>query len=825
MSEIINTKEDIQMPFPVLNPITTIRKIQQSPELRFLIANSALINGIQYISLALAYRLIQFIIQTNINFIVPTNIDHNDDQDNVVFHTLDQLIQFIFYTLYLRSIIKNVVFNSVATLGSINELNTEFYNLDQPGILCDQCPGKTNDAPNLVIHYVLGSTTIAALQTIFNLIPHIGQPISFALGAYWKGWTAFEYPLARHNICSEHQIDLLNQNKLKLATFGVLFQTIELLCDLILSNAINEKILKFIMLSGISQLVTLFSLMHAQQVGIDLPSQLPTVSQNKSTIQLDPIVLAWKLSIRTSNGIKSLLKYIFSKREQTTFTIEQLEKIYLAANKQPLIQATIAFLFFLLRTTATTTATTIRWLFIAPELQSLQTLAAAPAIRPYMHHFLRDIEGTLRPASELQQRLLIQLSIRALNTPYLGGSLKSLITYAAQVFDPDVSYDDTQLYTKVIDLLNRHIQFGEVHKIVEAALKHCESLPWKDKASYRSFGITPPAFFLTEDPFYKITTPQPEALILEDLWKRTFKEGSCDEIATQESEETSETFRQRHFAPSISLKDLNASRLHKIYTQLIDVLIKHHYVQHGAKSTEHQEADLSALELIQQAEEQETTVCDKMRHYIHSLSNDHFDYTILMFILSAIQFLEPIVNKNQQLTSDELTALSTMLTTLVQTINKLHSSYVQKFFHITFCGQSHTVMGFQLINMPAGTYTNMGTLIVNTLKFALIEASQPLDKYVSSIIEEYQAQADPIPLPPPIPSEPSPAQPLAPLFTAHRSSPTNTRDDNHPGHANQTSTTPPIIYPSPIRASQIDPTKHSSASLKGPDALNFAEVR
>ena len=754
MSEIAKTQEirpkDTNMPFPVLNPTATVKKIQKTPELSFLLANSILINGIQYILPVLTYRLIQFCMQAANN--------RDETQNDSFSQAVNQFIQFIFYSLCLRLIIKNTVFNSIATFGSITQLNTDFYDTDQHGALCANCPAGINDTSNLLAHYVLGSMTIAALQTMFSFVPYVGTPTSFALGAYWKGWTAFQYPLARQNICAEHQIALLSQNKRQLAAFGGAFQLLELLVDTIISNVTDEGVPKFVLTKGLSQLLTLFSLMHSQQVGIALPSSLPPVSsQAKSTMQLDPIVLAWKLSIQTSKGIKPLFKYIFAEKKQTPIVIEKLKEISTIANKQPLIRAIAMTMLSLIQEMTNVTTTTLSWIFIAPELQSLQALAAAPAVRPYMLYFLNDMKNILQLPSEHQNQRLVQLLIRALNTPYLGGSLQPLITLAARTVNPAISDDFTHICTKIILMLNQRVQFSEVLTTVNEALKLCKSLP-----SEGAFGTVPPNLFLERDPFYllgNVSSSQQASLpsTTDPEWQgRPFTqnaESDDDQPQRSPSPIKNTEWPVRYFAPSTPVIDSNLADkypigLSEIYTQLIDVIINHRYVEYAAKNTGNQKVNLSALELIEQMKEEKATIYKHLLDYISSLSETHLDHATLIFILSAIQFIEPILNKNQRLTRDESDKLSNMLTTLVKAFNDLSVRVNSKFLKITLCGNSHSLPGFQRIGTH-GIYTHIGSLITNTLKFPLFSfSSENIEGDIQSLISEYQTQANPIPISP-----------------------------------------------------------------------------
>lgn len=518
------------MPVPVLSSFQTIKKIKNSPSLRFIIENSLLINGIQFILPVVTYRFAQFFIH------LVLNAEH--EKSKQLAQDLNDFVQVMVYILSLRLILKNLMFNLVATSGATMIFDTEFYDLNQVDGLCNDCPEKVDNKINLVVHYGLTTFAIAMLQLVINTVPYIGSPTSFTMGAYWKGWLAFQYPLARHNICPEHQVSLLYQNKMKIVLFGLLFQSIESIINAAVSKTTNETLIKYTIITGLSQFVTLISLMHAQQIGIKIPNSLSKLPQNHSMRYADPVNVLWTLSALTSKQLKALIRSTFSKKAKTNLLVEQIKHFYSRSQNQLALQNTLYILRFLL---------------LAHELQSLKTFAAAPAIRPYMLRFLKELSENLKNPSDIQQNAFVQLVLKAFNTSYVSGPLKLLTTYTLQFVNPNISYEITQASIQLIHLLNQHLDLKKIHKTIVEAEQHCQSSCSANKQGFfRSFGKKPPTLFFAQDPFYAIDPESEEAKHAKNV-RRNFASASSLDDSNQDTPVT----LRRSFSSAVSLDNSN----------------------------------------------------------------------------------------------------------------------------------------------------------------------------------------------------------------------------------------------------------------------------
>lgn len=254
-------------------------------------------------------------------------------------------------------------------------------------------------------------------------------------------------------------------------------------------------------------------------------------------------------------------------------------------------------------------------------------------------------------------------------------------------------------------------------------------------------------------------------------------------------------------------------QLKEIYVQLLNVIINHRYVLCAANVAEEPMINLGALDLIALVEEEKRTIYSDFFKYIHSRVKSSRDFATLMFILSSIEFIEPILNKNQQLTETELDKLAKMLIVLVQTINELCHLNETVLLQIEYGGKSHSIPGFRQKNMPT-TFTSIATFIVNALQVPLFTTvSTQLNEQVQSILKEYQGQATPAPLP----IAPAPIAPPPPavkkswaeaVFDAmNNSSPIEQGTRKYPIAASQ-----PKVYPSPLDAAQETIESASSTS-------------
>lgn len=517
-----------KMPVSVLSPFQTIEKIKKSPHLRFIIENSILINGIQFILPVVTYRFAQFFIHLVIN--------SEHEKSKQLAQDINDFVQVMVYILSLRLILKNLMFNLVATSGATMILDSEFYDLDQVDGLCNDCPEKIDNKINLVVHYGLTTVAITMLQLFINTVPYIGSFTSFTMGAYWKGWLAFQYPLARHNICPKHQVNLLYQNKMKIVLFGLLFQSIESTINTAVSRTTNETLIKYTIITGLSQFVTLISLMHAQQVGIKIPDSLSRLPQNNSMRYADPVNILWTLSALTSRQLKTLIRSTFSKKAKTNLLVEQIKSFYSRSKNQLAFQNTLRILRFLL---------------LANELQSLKTFAAAPAIRPYMLRFLKELDENLKNPSDIQQSALVQLVLQAFNTSYVSGPLKLLTTYTLQFVNPNISYEITQATIRLIDLLNQYLNLKKIHETIVDAEQHCQfSLSANKQGFFRSFGKEPPSLFFSKDPFYLIESESRETKHARSV-RRNFAPASASSLDS--SNQGTPVSLRRGFASAVSL--------------------------------------------------------------------------------------------------------------------------------------------------------------------------------------------------------------------------------------------------------------------------------
>ena len=165
-------------------------------------ANSFLINGVQFVVPFAGYQVIKKLLMTQLKNSYP---DYEENElANLTIVALDYTVYMI---LFARVRIKNIVFNATAAIGATRILHEEFTD-DERHFLCQNCNKESNHLNkeiSLLIHYLIGSIVIFVTKFFINYIPYLGEPSTHLLGGYWNGFNIFQYPLTRENVCAQHK--------------------------------------------------------------------------------------------------------------------------------------------------------------------------------------------------------------------------------------------------------------------------------------------------------------------------------------------------------------------------------------------------------------------------------------------------------------------------------------------------------------------------------------------------------------------------------------------------------------------------------------------
>lgn len=357
----------------------TIKKIKRSADLRFILTNALMINGLEFTLPFLMLYFAESMLTPPLKSIYP---NYKEDKSLTFLYSLISFLFFIHFKF------KNIVFNTVATLGANKVMEDEYDDQIQHHLLCKACTINTSDklskAISLQIHYFLGTLIVSTLQLFLNnQLAYIGYPLSFTLGAYWKGFVIFQYPLARDKVCAEHQILLLMKNRSLLIAFGAMLETFELGLTQTMIFGLQNTIPNKIVATAVSNLVTTLGLMHAHQVSIPIPSR----SQESSSKQppLDLLLGIWLWSLYSTSKLASFALFLLKKNNALS-RFEKPKKIL------------IYFYIYILP-------------LITPQaFTSLKAFSATPVMSPYMRLFLIDGLLHLQEIKKTNDKPLIWLT-------------------------------------------------------------------------------------------------------------------------------------------------------------------------------------------------------------------------------------------------------------------------------------------------------------------------------------------------------------------------------------------------------------------------------
>lgn len=471
---------------------TTLYEIKKISNVRFLLSNSFLINGIQFLSPFIAYSVMKLLLQTQIKSSYPEY-----SENEYVTFTANALDNTVYAILFTRIKVKNIVFNIISNLGGTRVLHEEFSD-DELHSLCLQCEKESNrlvKEASLIVHYGIGGLGITIAETVISYIPYAGPPASFMLDAYWRGFGIYQYPLTRENICAKHKIAILMQDRMRLILFGLFYALIELAIMYQLKDRVSDVISERVLLASVSNFLMLFALIHVHNIPIHIPknnSELP------ESIPFDPITATWSLSLKTTEKSSQFI-LSFAKQNKNKNTeeflkllnrIEQLNELWKILSNQPAFYMLITFIIDLIASS---------------ELKSFKEFSRASALRPFMISFLEDADALLTTVNHINEHPVTQVVYYSLKIPFVG---RRLTNWGA-------SYAKTQMgvepaFTKALILLIQFFQISEnlgdiKSKVEEVHKKSLESHNRNTWHKLLGFGSnTPRTWFIYNRDFVKV---------------------------------------------------------------------------------------------------------------------------------------------------------------------------------------------------------------------------------------------------------------------------------------------------------------------------------
>ncbi len=460
----------------------TAEKIKESPNIQFILGNSLLINGVEFILPFVGYHAGKKVIAQVIGGLYP---GYDDDNENVqmVSNAIDCTVYPI---LFFRLKLGNIVFNSVASVGAAIKLNDEFADRVQLYSHCQQCTpnyDRLTKQISLELHYVYGTTALSMINPYVNRLPHVGVPISVLLNAYWLGVVLFQYPLARNKVCAEHQISLLMQNRQRVLAHGLfLFMTLSVAIG-IATLLTQDMVSNSITTTAVTNLLMPLFLVYIHQV------ELPLVQPSNVSLNtiLDPVFVLWILSTYLTQVTCRFGLYAIQHNKNTQFFI--FEKMKNASN--------LLSNSHLVRT-ITDVSTRV---LIPPELKTLKAFSRSDAMRPYMILFLKNIENLLQKANTVNENPLTQLTYIALKMPVLHSFLLACSSLVANA-QAGIPHDFTSALIRTLLALNINDNLPALHDAIKkthgASKKHHERQQ-DNWMRFFNIGIqTPPSWFQEE---------------------------------------------------------------------------------------------------------------------------------------------------------------------------------------------------------------------------------------------------------------------------------------------------------------------------------------
>ncbi|MCP0913071.1 MULTISPECIES: hypothetical protein [Legionella] len=398
----------------------TVKKVKDSENLRFLLANSFFINVIQFAAPFVIYRGAKKLLQEQLKN------QFGDYEDYVLFQVAEtSLDTAVYMVLYTRLKLRNVVYNTAATIGSTPFINEEF-NTQELGsanhnkiTLCQDCKitgDRLNKEVSLQVHFLWGSLAMLASQNMVKFIPYVGYPAGLLLNAYWRGFITFQYPLARKKICAEHQVHLLLAEKSFITSFGLMFNGIEALAGHVIKSMAQGNLSDAVIDASLANFLYLMSIMHAHQVDFKIPENSTTIPK----LTLDPITMSWWLSLASTNLLgKSANHFLKQIERNDNDYVLKLKQFKERIAKHPVIYMG---------------ADVIKTIFIPAELKSLRKLMKSNALRPYAIVLLTELDAGLNFLNEINNSMVVSVTQVALRIPYINRYLISFGAHYAYVY-------------------------------------------------------------------------------------------------------------------------------------------------------------------------------------------------------------------------------------------------------------------------------------------------------------------------------------------------------------------------------------------------------
>lgn len=309
----------------------------------------------------------------------------------------------LYLLIYLRYRYKLMGLNAVATIGVAHDIADAYASEPQQVTkVCEDCGFNTRVVGeiNLLVQYIALMAMASGVNSItyLSLGAFVSNVSDILLKSYIKGFIFYQYPLSAQGICPEHQIAILNNNRLKCLTYGLVTESLRRLSP---TNTPETLELQTVF----ENMQEAFNIVTARENGITIPFALPSKKEfgEKKAPYLDlidPINISWLTAALVvqggKKGISFLVKYLDENRGSSKLNIRQdLAQLLEVRGKEAYVKA-------------------IK-IIVPEELRSARVFFRHSNIAPYSRRLLPEIDSFLQIIINIDSRRDVMAAKRLVN--------------------------------------------------------------------------------------------------------------------------------------------------------------------------------------------------------------------------------------------------------------------------------------------------------------------------------------------------------------------------------------------------------------------------